>query len=172
MIVAGNERPARVELACDVCIVGSGAGGATLAAGLAQRGLNVVMLEEGGHHTSRDFVGKEGVNYPMLYQERGTRATADLAFTILQGRSVGGGTTVNWTTCFRTPDRVLEHWRSAHGIEGLDPAALAPHFDAVEARLGIQPWSEDLINENNRVLLDGARKLGWSAEILRRNLCA
>ncbi len=169
-IVAGADLTDDVDVACDVCIVGSGAGGATLAAGLAQRGLHVIMLEEGGHHTSRDFVGEEGVNYPMLYQDRGTRATADLAFTILQGRSVGGGTTVNWTTCFRTPDPILERWRDVHGVEGVDPATMAPHFDAVEARLGITPWSEDRVNENNRVLLDGARKLGWSAEILHRNV--
>lgn len=169
-VLTGADLTDDVDVACDVCIVGSGAGGATLAAGLAQRGLHVVMLEEGGYHTSRDFVGEEGVNYPMLYQERGTRATADLAFTILQGRSVGGGTTVNWTTCFRTPDAILAHWRDVHGVEGVDPAAMAPHFDAVEARLGIAPWSEDRINENNRVLLDGARKLGYSAEILRRNV--
>ena len=42
----GSETTPR-ELSCDVCIVGSGAGGATLAAQLVARGLDVVMLEEG-----------------------------------------------------------------------------------------------------------------------------
>ncbi len=169
-IVIGTERTADLELSADVCVIGSGAGGAVLAAGLAERGLSVVMLEEGGWYQRPDFTGQEEVAYPMLYQERGTRATADLAITVLQGRSVGGGTTVNWTTCFRTPDRILAHWRAVHGVEGVDPDAMRPHFEAVEARLGIEPWPEERVNRNNDVLLRGARKLGWSVGLLNRNV--
>ncbi len=161
---------ADVDESCDVCIVGSGAGGAVLAAELAARGLDVVVVEEGGHHTKADFTLQEADAYPMLYQDRGLRATADLAITVLQGRAVGGSTVVNWTTCFRTPSDILAHWESAHGVVGLDSASLAPHFDAVEARLGIAPWSEDLVNANNRVLLRGCRALGWEASLLRRNV--
>ena len=40
-----------------------------------------------------------------LYQEGGLRTTEDLAISIMQGHNVGGGTTINWTTCFRTPER-------------------------------------------------------------------
>lgn len=166
----GAEMTSDVALSCDVAVVGSGAGGAVLAAGLAERGLTVVLLEEGGHYTREDFDLQESTAYPMLYQDRGTRATADLAITILQGRSVGGSTTVNWTTCFRTPDRILDVWQRVHGVDGLDPGALRPHFEAVEARLNIGRWQETLVNRNNRPLLEGARKLGWHAEVLRRNV--
>jgi choline dehydrogenase-like flavoprotein len=169
-LLTGKDLGADVDVTCDVCIVGSGAGGAVLAAGLAQRGLKVVMLEEGGHHTKSEFDLQEGNAYPMLYQERGGRATADLAITVLQGRSVGGSTTVNWTTCFRTPDRILDHWRREFGVEGLDAATLAPHFEAVESRLGIHEWPLELMNANNRALWDGCGKLGWSRQLLRRNV--
>ena len=169
-ILGAGDLTADVEERCDVCVIGSGAGGAVLAAGLVERGLSVVMLEEGGHHTKREFDLQEGTAYPMLYQDRGTRATADLAITILQGRAVGGTTVVNWTTCFRTPARILEHWRSRHGVEGLDEPTLAPHFAAVEERLSIREWPEALANANNRVLLDGCRKLGWDVGALRRNV--
>jgi choline dehydrogenase-like flavoprotein len=159
----------RVETA-DVAVVGSGAGGAVLAAGLAERGLRVVVLEEGSHHTSKDFRRvDEAWSVPSLYQERGTRATADLAITILQGRSVGGGTTVNWTTCFRTPDRILAHWRDHHGLS-LTSEALAPHFAAVEARLGIAVWDELPPNPNNAALARGADALGLSWHRTRRNV--
>ena len=60
-----------------------------------------------------------------------------------EGRTVGGSTTINWTTCFRTPERILEHWRTVHGIEGLDSETLRPHFEAVEERLNIHVWPED-----------------------------
>ncbi|MEN0068397.1 MAG: GMC family oxidoreductase [Myxococcota bacterium] len=169
-VTQGHELTAAVEETCDVCIVGSGAGGAVLAAGLVEQGLNVVMLEAGGYHTRRDFDLNEGKAYPMFYQDRGGRSTKDQAITVLQGRTVGGSTTINWTTCFRTPKRILDHWAKAHGIEGLDEAALAPHFAAVEQRLNIATWPEELANANNRALLDGARALGWEAAPLRRNV--
>ncbi len=154
----------------DVCVVGSGPGGAVVAARLAARGLRVTVLEEGGHFPPDQMKMDESWAYPALYQERGMRATADLAITVLQGRGVGGGTLVNWTTSFRTPPRVLRHWAQAFGVAGLDEQALAPHFEAVERRLAIAPWSVDASNENNLVLWDGAGKLGWSRELTRRNV--
>jgi len=158
------------ELACDAVVIGSGAGGAVVAAGLAERGLSVVVLEEGPHATAADFARRdERWSTPHLYQESGTRSSADLAITVLQGRSVGGGTTINWTTCYRTPDAVIEHWRTVHGIDALTSAVLAPHFDAVEERLGIAPWT-GAPNANNRTLLDGARALGLDVAIVRRNV--
>ena len=169
-VTQGRDITADVAETCDVCIIGSGAGGGVLAAGLVARGLNVVMLEAGGYHTRRDFDLHEQTAFPALYQGRGGRSTTDLAISILQGRAVGGSTTVNWTTCFRTPDRILKHWQQHHGIEGLDPQSLAPHFEAIEERLNIATWPEERANANNRKLLEGARALGWEAAPLRRNV--
>ena len=169
-ITQGAEITADVEESCDVLVVGSGAGGAVLAHGLVSQGLDVVLLAAGGYHTRRAFDLRETTAYPSFYQERGGRSTADLAITVLQGRTVGGSTTVNWTTCFRTPPRILAHWESVHGIEGLAEEALAPHFEAVEQRLSIEPWPEAVANENNRALLNGARALGWEANPLSRNV--
>ena len=84
----------RVE-ECDVCIIGSGAGGATVAANLVAAGKSVVMLEAGPYFTRKDFALHEAAAFQNLYQERGTRATDDQAITIMQGRNVGGGTTIN-----------------------------------------------------------------------------
>ena len=169
-IRSGADISADIEETCDVLIVGSGAGGAVLAAGLVDAGLDVVMLEAGGAFTHRDFDLHEQSAYPAMYQDRGTRATADLAISILQGRTVGGSTTVNWTTCYRTPERILAHWQRVHGIEGLDAESLRPHFEAVEARLNIHRWPEERANANNRAILDGARALGWEADATRRNV--
>jgi choline dehydrogenase-like flavoprotein len=168
-ILAARDAPDR--LSCQVCVVGSGAGGAVLAAGLAERGVDVLVLEEGAHRTRADYgAAREEVSYPMLYQERGGRATADLAITVLQGRAVGGTTVVNWTTCFRTPDRILQAWRDRFGVRGWGPEQLAPHFAAVEARLGIAPWFDDRVNANNGALRRGCQALGWEASVLRRNV--
>src|SRR3982751_2908826 len=120
----------------DVCVVGSGPGGAIVASRLASAGASVVVLEEGGYHTKAEFDMQEATAYPRLYQDRGNRETADLSIAILQGRAVGGGTVVNWTTSFRTPDDVIARWREKHGAR-FSPEELRPHFDEIEGRLGI-----------------------------------
>jgi choline dehydrogenase-like flavoprotein len=170
-IVPGASVTADHEVRADVAVIGTGAGGAVLAARLAQRGLKVVVLEEGGAFTRADWkAGEERVSLPMLYQERGSRATADQAITVLQGRNLGGGTTVNWTTCFRTPSRILAHWRDVHRIDGWDDTTLEPHFVAVEERLGIAAWDAARVNANNGTLARGIAKMQGTTEVLRRNV--
>ena len=170
----GRIRDARQEpdlaVECDYAIVGSGAGGSIAAAVLAESGARVMMIEEGGNFTRRDFNMQEAWAYDNLYQDHGNRATEDLSIVILQGRAVGGGTTVNWTSSFRTPERTLALWAERHGLPGLDAATLAPHFAAIEARLSIHEGNPDDVNANNRKLLEGASKLGWNPELIRRSV--
>jgi choline dehydrogenase-like flavoprotein len=163
---------AQTDLAteCDYCVVGSGAGGSIAAAVLAGSGARVIVLEEGGHYTRTDFNMQESWAYPTLFQEQGNRATDDLSIMILQGRAVGGGTTVNWTSSFRTPEKTLALWAARHAVVGVDAVTLAPHFAAVEERLSIRQGDPDDVNANNRKLLEGARKLGWGPELIRRSV--
>jgi choline dehydrogenase-like flavoprotein len=167
MIHTGSEQD--LLLKPDVCVVGSGPGGAMIASRLSRAGARVVVLEEGGYHTKEEFDMQEATAFPRLYQDRGNRATADLSIQVLQGRAVGGGTVVNWTTSYRTPDHVLEHWRRAEGLS-LTPEALRPHFEEVEQRLGISKVDYEDTNPNNRSIYDGCKKLGWQVETTRRNV--
>jgi choline dehydrogenase-like flavoprotein len=169
-IHAGAELPELSAVEVDYCVVGSGPGGSVAAAVLAEAGARVAVVEEGGHYTRRDFNMQEAWAYPALYQDHGNRATDDLAIIVLQGRSVGGGTTVNWTSSFRTPERTLQLWAERHGVRGVDSATLAPHFAAVEQRLSIHDGDPDDVNRNNRKLWDGAAKLGFGPELIRRNV--
>jgi choline dehydrogenase-like flavoprotein len=98
---------------------------------------------------------REREAYPRLYQESAGRQTLDKGITILQGRCVGGGTTVNWTSSFRTPARTLAHWNSTLGLASMSEAALAPWFTRMEERLAIGAWTMPP-NENN----DMARSAG------------
>ncbi|HVE84871.1 MAG TPA: GMC family oxidoreductase [Myxococcales bacterium] len=169
-VFTGDELTRDSEVQAEVCIVGSGSGGGVLAHELAARGLDVVLLEEGGYHTRREFKMDEAWSYPNLYQEMANRGTDDLAIKIFQGRSVGGGTTINWTTCFRTPPRITQVWREKHGLQALTDEALRPHFEAVEHRLHIHQWPLEQINANNKVLWDGCEKLGLHHKLIRRNV--
>ncbi len=151
----------------DVAIVGTGAGGGIAAQTLSEAGLKVVLIEEGPFKTARDFNMLEAEAYPALYYEVANRKTADKAITVLQGRAVGGGTTVNWTSCFRIPDQTLSHWRDLYGWAHTSKT-LAPWHATVEAQLNIEAWSGR--NGSNSVLEQGAQKLGWHNETIKRNV--
>jgi choline dehydrogenase-like flavoprotein len=169
-IYTGSDLKTDTSLTCDVCIVGSGAGGAHVAQRLALQGKRVIVLEEGGFHPSNTFDMTELNMTRRLYQDGGTRSTADQSMLILQGRAVGGTTVVNWTTCFRTPKRVFEHWQEHHGVEGPSYDTLVPHWEQIEKRLNIRKTTLDQANKNNLVTYNGAKKLGWSVDTLSRNV--
>lgn len=168
-VIDASRLAADRELEADVAIVGSGAGGGIAAEILARAGLKVAILEEGPLKTSTDFKLRESDAYPQLYQESAARKTKDKAINILQGRCVGGSTTVNWTSCFRTPPATLAHWQREFGLKELTVEAMSPWFDAVDRRLGIRYW-ERSPNENNRLLREVAWKLGVSVAPMRRNV--
>jgi choline dehydrogenase-like flavoprotein len=157
------------EIDADVAVIGSGAGGGVTAELLARAGLDVVILEEGPLASSSDFHMREREAYPLLYQESAGRQTKNREIAILQGRNVGGGTTVNWTSSFRTPEATLAHWTQARGLRTVGSSAMAPWFALMEERLSIAPWPVPP-NENNDVLRRGCEKLGIPTAAIRRNV--
>ena len=161
------EQPLNLE--CDVLVIGTGAGGGTAAEIFAEQGLKVIMLEEGPLQTSNDFDMQEKKAYSSLYQEGLTRGSSDGGFTIMQGRTVGGSTTVNWTASFRTPDETLQHWTRQHGLKGFTKDEMAPWFEKMEQRLNISKWKM-LPNANNSVISKGCDKLGYDWQIIPRNV--
>ena len=157
-------------LEADVVIVGTGAGGGISAEILSQAGLKVVLVEEGAlRYASRDFKLHEADVYPTLYQESAGRQTRDKGITILQGRTVGGSTTVNWTSSFRTPATTLAYWGERLGLPELNVDAMAPWFERVEQRLNVIDWKMDP-NVNNQVLMMGADRTGIHWDRIRRNV--
>ena len=153
----------------DVCIVGTGAGGGITAEILTRAGLDVILIEEGPLKSSSDFKMREADAYPQLYQESAARKTRDKGINILQGRCVGGSTTVNWTSSFRTPPTTLAFWRDQLGLDRFSDDALRPWFESVEKRLSIAPWTVPP-NRNNELLSIGAARLGISSAAIRRNV--
>ncbi|HJV02392.1 MAG TPA: GMC family oxidoreductase [Burkholderiaceae bacterium] len=156
-------------LEADVVIVGSGAGGGVTAEILTLAGLKVLIVEEGALKSSRDFKMRESDAYPALYQESGARKTRDKGINILQGRTVGGTTVVNWTTSFRTPPGTLNYWTERFGLKSYTPEALAPWFAMMEERLSIHEWGT-APNANNDLLRQGAAKLGIPTATIHRNV--
>ena len=75
----------------DACVIGSGAGGATVAALLAAAHKRVVVLERAQVRTERTFDGRELNGFTSLYLDRGIASTQDKAIAILAGSAVGAG---------------------------------------------------------------------------------
>jgi choline dehydrogenase-like flavoprotein len=167
--MGGPFAPPPTQIICDVAIIGSGAGAGITAEILAKAGLQVLIIEEGPLKSSTDFKQKESDAYPQLYQESAARKTEDKAINILQGRCVGGSTTVNWTSSFRTPAPTLAFWQDKFGLKDYTVAALSPYFEQAERRLNIGPWLTSP-NENNDLLRRGAAKLGIPAQAISRNV--
>ncbi|ARU57684.1 glucose-methanol-choline oxidoreductase [Oleiphilus messinensis] len=161
----------KLTLEADVVVVGTGAGGGTTAEILSEKGLNVILVEEGRLNRMKDFNMSESKSYPKLYQEGMGRVTADGAIAIMQGRTVGGSTTVNWTSSFTTPDKTLDHWTNYHQLKGFTKEAMAPWFENRKKRLNIEKWAVDP-NANNAALATGCEALGWKHAIIPRNVKA
>jgi choline dehydrogenase-like flavoprotein len=156
------------RLEADVCVVGSGSGGAVVAAVLAERGLDVVVLEAAGYYNESDFDQLELTAYQRMYWRGGPTPTADGNVSLVAGTTLGGGTTINWTNCLRTRPWVREQWAKEHGLEGVDGPEFDRHLDAVLARINANARCSDLNGIQQR-LREGAEALGWSFETIVRN---
>ncbi len=157
------------RLDADVCVVGAGAGGAVVAAELAEGGARVVVLDEGPRHDPDEFTARPPEMLARLYRDGGQTATLGAPPIVLPlGSGLGGTTLVNSGTCFRTPPRVLERWAGEFGLE-LDEATLRPCFERVERALSVAEVTPELAGANAAVARRGAERLGWSHGYLRRN---
>ncbi len=149
-------------LDADVVIVGSGAGGATIAAELAECGLDVVMLEEGGYYSTRDFTADASAMIRQLYRDGGaSMAIGDPPVLFQEGRAVGGSTVVNGGMSWRTPERILERWRREAGVERIEMPDMEATFERVERRIHVRHQDPESIGHDNALLKRGADAKGW-----------
>lgn len=160
MIIQGTRRRGDVRERADAVIIGTGAGGATLGAYLAERGWDIVMLEKGGFFRAEDFTQREEEAMAAFNGRRGLDSTTDNALFLNYAEAVGGTTVHYWGDSLRTPADRLERWRTEHGLDWMTPTELDPHFAAVERELGIHVAEEKLFNENNRLVRQGCDALG------------
>ncbi len=156
-------------LDADVAVIGSGAGGGVVAGELAVAGYNVIVLEKGGYHHEADFDGAEIRSLERLYEKRGILATADVGVVLLAGSTLGGGTTVNWTTSLRTPDHVLREWAEVFGVRAAVGAEWQKSLDAVCARSHVDA-EESIPNRQDQKLIAGCTALGYQWRTVPRNV--
>jgi len=153
---------------CGAVIVGSGAGGATMAAALAEAGVDVVLVEEGGYHRTETFSASSMGALRTLYRDGGGGMTIGKPSVLYaEGRCVGGSTTVNGGMSWRTPAKVLHEWSAS--VDAIGEADMDPYFDEVESRLSVGLQDPETIGRDSELLKAGADANGWRIVPNRRN---
>jgi choline dehydrogenase-like flavoprotein len=157
------------HLKVDAAVVGSGPGGAAVAAELSKHGFKVAVLEEGRSYAPHDLVARPSWAYRHLYQMRGLMpAKGELYVPVAAGRTVGGSTVVNSAICFRAPDEVLHEWERDHG-SNWTPERLKPLFEEVEKAIEVKKTDPAQARNNSLVFKRGAEKLGLDGDFISRN---
>ena len=157
-------------LECDVVVVGTGAGGAVVARELAERGVAVVMLEEGEYFGRADFTGRPVAMQRKMYRGFGALwSVGNVAIPIPVGKTVGGTTTVNSGSCYRAPERVLAGWRAQHGLSGFSSDTMAPFYERVEGVMRVAPSRPEYLGGVARLVAAGCDALGYSHSPIPRN---
>lgn len=132
-------------------VVGSGAGGATVAKELAERGRDVLVLEKGADEervgTFRDALRYYDASRVLKVPRRSTEGV------ILWRAFMAGGSTV--VSC-ANGIRALEPELGALGID------LTATLDAVEDELGVVETDESLLSEGTERMREAAADLGYA----------
>lgn len=157
------------RIKCDVVVVGSGAGGGTAAGVLAAAGLEVVVLEAGEYRNESHFTHLEAEAYRDMYLEGALKSTADGGIHVLSGATLGGGTVINYTTSFATPESVRREWDEVAGFtEAFTGPAYEESTAAVSRRLDVNR-ENGAPSMRDQLMEKGLRELGWHVDEMPRN---
>jgi len=162
-ITIGAQLTSDTVVGADVCVIGSGCGGASLACRLAEAGHRVIVVEQGAYWGSRDFDQREVHMLAKIDGGRGLDTSADGGAAMTYGHNVGGASVHYWADSYRTPADRLQRWAD-HGVTGHSLEALAPHFDQIEQDLNVHTVDDGSVNTMNQKLHDGAVAFGWDVK--------
>lgn len=151
-----------IDLTYDVVIVGSGAGGGTVAqelSPLARQGRRVLVIEQGPRLRSFEFTGREAEMSAALYRDGGAFLTADGTITLAFAQLYGGSTVVCTGTSLLASERVIREWH----VPGLAFADLENRSRKYLQQNQAHLLPPDEINDNNRLFVEGCRAVGYEA---------
>ena len=173
-IVHGRDIAGPFEETADVVIVGSGAGGSTIATLLAEAGLRVIVLEEGPYYRPDEYqTFKPSESIRRLFREAGMSTAFGVGETpiipITMGRAVGGSSLLTGGVCFRIPSDVHHRWVHELGLSALSERALEPAYEDVERRMSVREVPANARSRSTMKFVEGAANLGISMRPLKRN---
>ena len=173
-IVHGRNLPRGFDEGCDVVVVGSGAGGAVVAAHLAEAGQRVIVLEEGPYYTPEEYGSfRPTETMRRMWREAGSFAALGLGQTpiigLTVGRCVGGSSVLTGGVCFRIPSEVHATWVNELGLPELSEKNFEAAYRDVERRVQVKEVPAEARSRSTQKFVDGAARLGIPMHPLRRN---
>ncbi len=169
MIYEGHQITQALKLTTHTLVIGSGAGGGVVSYHLAKAGVKTIVLEEGGHFQAKDMTQREEEMYPQLYRAGGQQTTSDGQINVMQGSAFGGSTLINAADVVPIEPEVLEHWQKYHGITAITEDALEPSYARIRKKINAAKIQTNLINNNNNLIIDAAKKQNLKAGIFDTN---
>lgn len=172
--IDGSRHDGELTLSADVVVVGSGAGGAVVAAELAEAGQRVVVLEEGPHVPPERYQKmRPSESMRHLWRDGGLTFAVGLGDTpminVMMGSCVGGSSVLTGGVCFRIPGPVLREWSEEMGLTGLTEQTMEPCFEAVERAIHVEEVPLSMRSRSTQLFAAGAERLGVTMKPLRRN---
>ncbi|MDJ0868907.1 MAG: FAD-dependent oxidoreductase [Myxococcota bacterium] len=152
-----------------VLVIGSGAGGATTAATLAEAGYDVLIAEEGLDAGPEFGETHSPRAIAQLYRGGGlTPILGNESLAFVEGCCVGGSTEVNSGFWYRIPEHCYTRWSTDALVEDLSRERIDPYFERIERELGVTVPDVASETPSSAVLRRGAEKLGWRIDPVAR----
>ncbi|KAI0114911.1 long-chain fatty alcohol dehydrogenase [Daldinia grandis] len=151
----------------DVVIVGSGCGGAVCAKVLSEAGHKVIVVDKGYHFPPSQLPMTAEAGVRFLYEGNGAVQSVDGSVTMLAGSCWGGGGTVNWSVSLHPQGFLRQEWAD----QGLGFFATQEFQHCIDRVCDFMGVSDAHIRHNHgaNVILNGSRKLGWTAKPCPQN---
>ncbi len=153
----------RQTLHFDIVIIGSGAGGGTVAkelAPLCKKGLTIALLEMGPRHLPHENTRQEFEMAQKYYFNGGGFQTQSKDMTLAFAKGLGGSTNVYTGVTFKLPQHAVDKWN----IDGINLQDLDPRMNKYLAENGAHFESSENINQNNQLFKQGCEHLNWHVD--------
>lgn len=155
---------------CQVLVIGSGAGGASTALSLAEKRIDVAVLEEGNRYGLDSYGKSPSEAMRALYRRRGmTPIMGSAPIGFVEGCCVGGSTEINSGFWHRTPREILLRWKAQYELDGATSREMDPHFGWAEELLDVQT-SESEWRPSTRAFAEGIEAMGWAMQEVPRTV--
>ena len=170
--IAWQPKGARCEIEADYVVVGSGAGGASVAVALARGGASVAIVEAGPWRAPQDYPSSMYGAMRDMMDDWGSLITRGRAFwPVVQARLVGGTTVINSAIVVRTPGDIFREWEREHGFGGDAMAEKVwAYQDQIEEEWHVTPVPLEYEGRSNRLAREGASQIGLHDHHMHRNV--
>lgn len=160
------------EIELDVLIIGSGAGGGTVASRLSRLCASGarIAIAEAGPYWGREAFNMRETDMFRLFKDNGAVPSKNFEIAVTAAECVGGSTAVYTGVTFRAPPGLISGWSRDFGLPELDEEDVQARFPHIEQEIDAIVPGPEMENRNNRVFRDGCERLGYAVKQFRVNI--